>query len=615
MELKKYRKISSVMTFIFIFSIILSRSIKVQAGEEIVAPKFEGIVVEKVNGKEEIDKFIVKVQASDDMSGLAEEANLCYVLQQDGKDIEREVTLTLENGQYISELNVDDNFIAGAWKVSFITLQDKANNVDVFYNSKVHQGMGIDLSAGDINLSGDTSAPIFQEISISSNSVNLYDTVLLEVKATDNSGLAEEANLSYVSEVNGKAIEKEVTLKLEDGKYVGNLSIDETYGVGSWKVSFITLQDKANNVTIIYNSNLHNGLGIDLSAGDINLSSDITGPIFEGISVSENILNLYENVIIEVEATDNSDLAEEANLCYVAQVDGKVLEKEVTLKLENGKYVGKLAIDETYGAETWKVSFITLQDKAENVTIVYNLNVHEGLGVDLSAADLRLNLDGGNIIFNSVTVTSKNASQGDKIGITINVSDSVPLKETADLCYVLRTPFGDLEKEVTLDKLEEGQYHGVIDVDKNFAAGLWQISFITIEDINGNVLVVYNNKVHEGIGMDLSAGDINSLKGLLVEAPVVEGLELGNIAKVSVKASSALIKAQDVTLIVGIYDDNNRLIEYVASTTHSLTRGESIQLKAEIKIPTTGKYKLKVFVWDSIEGMTPLSDITEYTVE
>ena len=734
MDLKKHRKISAVMSFMFIFSILLPRSIKVQASEDVVEPKFNGIVVEKVNGKEEIDKFIVKVQASDDMSGLAEEANLCYVLQKDGKDIEKEVTLTLKDGQYVSELNVEDNFIVGVWRVSFITLQDKANNVDVFYNSKLHQGMGIDLSAGDITLSQDTSAPIFQGISLSSNNINLYDTLLvevkatdnsglaeeatlcyeakvdgkvvekevalkledgkyigkvsvdetfknanwkvsfitlqdkpnnvtiiynsmlhnglgvdlsagdislnedilgpvfegitlnsnlvslydnlkIEVKATDNSGLAEEANLCYVSEVNGKAIEKEVTLKLEDGKYVGNLSIDETYGVGSWKLSFITLQDKANNVTIIYNSNVHNGLGIDLSAGDINLSSDITGPIFKGISVSENILNLYENVIIEVEATDNSALAEEANLCYVSEVDGKVLEKEVTLKLENGKYVGKLSVDETYGAEIWKVSFITLQDKADNVAIVYNSKVHEGLGVDLSAADLRLNLDGGNIIFNSIMVTSTNASQGDKIGIMLDVSDSVPLKETADLCYVLRTSFGDLEKEVTLSRLEDGKYHGIINVDKNFSSGLWQISFITIEDINDNVLVVYNNNVHEGIGMDLSAGDINSLTGLLVGTPVVEGLDLGNTAKISVKASSGLIKAQDVTLIVGIYDNNNRLIEYVATTPYSLTRGESIELKAEIKMPATGKYKLKVFVWDSIEGMTPLSDTTEYTVE
>ena len=560
------------------------------------------------------DTLIIEVKATDD-SGLAEDATLCYEANVAGKVVEKEVGLELEDGKYIGKISVDETYKNSDWKVSFITLQDKNNNVTIIYNSMIHNGLGVDLSAGDISLNEDILGPVFEGISVSTNFVSLYDNLNIEVKATDNSELAEEANLSYVSEVNGKAVEKEVTLELKDGKYVGNLSIDETYGVGSWNVSFITLQDKANNTTIIYNSKVHNGLGIDLSAADINLTSDIAGPIFEGMSVSANIVNLYENVVVEVNATDNSDLADEANLCYVSEVDGKVLEKEVTLKLENGKYVGKLSVDETYGVETWKVSFITLQDKADNVTIVYNSKVHEGLGVDLSTADLRLNVDGGNIIFKNITLTSSNALQGDKVGILLSVSDSVPLKETADMCYVLKTPFGDIEKEVTLDKLEDGQYLGVIDVDKNFYSGLWHISFITVEDINDNVIVIYNSKVHEGIGTDLSSGDINSLVDLSVEVPVVENLGLGNTTKVSVKASSGLIEAQDVTLIVGIYDNNHRLIKYVATTPYRLLHGQSIELTSEIEIPTTGNYKLKVFVWDSIKGMTPLIDTVEYTVE
>jgi hypothetical protein len=581
-----------------------------------LAPELLTIKVDD-NQIQKYDNVKIIVDASDDLSGLAEEANLCYISMVGGKEVEKEVSLTLVNGKYQGTITIDESYGTGNWLVSFITLQDNEGNVNVIYNSEVHSELGQDLSSANLYLNEDIVSPKVKAISVEKVSgKEENDTVIVKVQASDDmSGLAEDANLCYVLQKDNKDIEQEVALTFKDGQYIGEINLDDSFIVGEWKVSFITLQDKANNVAVIYNAKVHEGMGIDLSAGNINLSQDTSAPMFQGISVNTNIVNLYDTLVVEVRAIDNSGLEEEANLCYVSEVDGKVVEKEVVLKLENGKYIGRLPIDETYKVGNWRVSFITLQDKLGNVSIVYNSDVHKGLGTDLSKADLSAKVEGAYLLFNKVYVSTQMAFLGDKVQVVVEATDkAAELKETANLCYVLTTPLGDVEREVTLN-LVDGKYVGSIDVDESYYSGLWKISFITIEDVKGNLIVVYNNKVHEGIGTNLSTGDINTLIDLLVEAPVVEGLKLGSKAKVSVKTTSGLAQAQDVTLIVGIYDNSHRLIKYVTTTPYRLTRGGNIELTAEVDIPVTGTYKLKVFVWDSIERMTSLTNAIEYTVE
>lgn len=256
MDLKKHRKISLIMSFIFIFSIILPKSIEVQASMQ--------------SG----DGNITVVECKNTESSIRDKNAFVDV------SIEKPVVLGSKIQISINAINVSKE----AQDVTLITgLYDKNNKLVVYklaydkvqygknarlttevsvpasevYKLKVFvwdslQGMNPLIDAVEYTVSGkgidpvnDIMEPTFQSISISDNDVDLYDKVRIEVIATDDSDLADKADLCYVSEVNGKIVEKEVSLKLENGKYVGDLSIDETYGVGKWKVSFITLQDKS----------------------------------------------------------------------------------------------------------------------------------------------------------------------------------------------------------------------------------------------------------------------------------------------------------------------------------------------------------------------------------
>ncbi|WP_406542989.1 Ig domain-containing protein [Clostridium ljungdahlii] len=90
--------------------------------------------------------------------------------------------------------------------------------------------------------------------------------------------------------------------------------------------------------------------------------------------------------------------------------------------------------------------------------------------------------------------------------------------------------------------------------------------------------------------------------------------KLGEDAKISAKAENNSGKDQDESLIVALYDESGKFINYICSK-QTIKNGYSSILTGIMKLPEEGIYKLKAFVWDSIENMNPLSDIIDIPVQ
>jgi hypothetical protein len=80
--------------------------------------------------------------------------------------------------------------------------------------------------------------------------------------------------------------------------------------------------------------------------------------------------------------------------------------------------------------------------------------------------------------------------------------------------------------------------------------------------------------------------------------------------KVSVKAKNVSDSSQNVSLITALYDETGKFITYVSGE-QKVEAGRSSTLSNMLKIPEEGIYKIKTFVWDSIEGMKPLSNVID----
>lgn len=334
-----------------------------------------------------------------------------------------------------------------------------------------------------------------------------------------------------------------------------------------------------------------------------NTSNDTESPKLEKLEVK------FQDSIVRVSlaaSDDLSGLADESNLCYVINDGGENVKKEITLKLSNGKYEGSADLSSNMGL--WQIDFITLEDNAKNVTIIYNSKLHFGLGQDLSSGDIT-NFDTQQPQYIGLTTNIKD----DKVNISVEAKDDVSgLSDKASLCYVLDSDTDVKKREVELT-LSDGIYKGSIDMKD--LTGNWKIDYIILEDKAQNIIILYNSNVHHGLGIDLSAGDICKLENKIL----VEGLntkddfKLGKESVAKVKVTNSTSEIKNATLIVGVYNANNRMFD-LQSDAKALKSGESKEFNCKINIPQKGKYKVRIYVWDSIEGMQSISDTMEFEV-
>lgn len=213
---------------------------------------------------------------------------------------------------------------------------------------------------------------------------------------------------------------------------------------------------------------------------------------------------------------------------------------------------------------------------------------------------------GINKLTDAITGQEYNADNG-KITVTV--------KEKSGLILV------NNYKEVTIntDKLKDAYDESFIvqnsvmpDKDKAEYELIQKIITMKAED----VLEVSGSVSQEVLNIANAKGII--IKG--VQAAKIENLtgatefKLGQDAVIKVKASNLIDKKQDVSLVVGLFDSNNKLINYVA-VTKNLNVKEEAQLTALLHMPSSGNYKIKAFVWDSLENMNPISDVLEFEVK
>ncbi|SKA94002.1 Predicted metal-dependent phosphoesterase TrpH, contains PHP domain [Caloramator quimbayensis] len=94
-----------------------------------------------------------------------------------------------------------------------------------------------------------------------------------------------------------------------------------------------------------------------------------------------------------------------------------------------------------------------------------------------------------------------------------------------------------------------------------------------------------------------------------VEAP--EKIIKGQDAKISIKGINNTNTEQNVALIVALFDENDKMILYGASQ-QKIKANDNAVLTVMMRIPNSSEnLKIKYFIWDSLDGMNPLSKVYE----
>ncbi|WP_027626637.1 prenyltransferase/squalene oxidase repeat-containing protein [Clostridium lundense] len=94
----------------------------------------------------------------------------------------------------------------------------------------------------------------------------------------------------------------------------------------------------------------------------------------------------------------------------------------------------------------------------------------------------------------------------------------------------------------------------------------------------------------------------------------VKEFRVGTDAKITVQAINNTKEAKNAVLIVGLFNKDGKLVNYVAAK-QSIESGKTVELNGIIKLPKEGEYIIKAFVWDSLQDMTQISNVIEIPVK
>lgn len=215
---------------------------------------------------------------------------------------------------------------------------------------------------------------------------------------------------------------------------------------------------------------------------------------------------------------------------------------------------------------------------------------HPFYSINIGATDYANNVDGSK----SYVIIKKNS----KIDISIDKT-SIKSGEEVKLSYKLNDT-NVARYEVSLDNLDDLSYQGT-ETEQNLKINSNKGKHrIIVKALNKDGLVIDVNY------LDINVEDTETEDGLIVSNHTKNYLfRNGEIYTASYQLKNTSAEEKSVSFIIALYDLNDNIIN-TAVAEKKLKAGEEANMTNGIKIPDTGEYKLKIFVWDSVKDMNTI---------
>ena len=296
----------------------------------------------------------------------------------------------------------------------------------------------------------------------------------------------------------------------------------------------------------------------------------ISFPLIVDKTAAEVSSNVYflddeESVELKVKAKDKGNPASGINK-FMFIINGRIYKED-----DNALF----KLDEN-GGEYKKI--VNLEGK------------HPFYSINIGATDYANNVDGSK----SYVIIKKNS----KIDMSIDKT-SIKSGEEVKLSYKLNDT-NVARYEVSLDNLDDLSYQGT-ETKQNLKINSNKGKHrIIVKALNKDGLVIDVNY------LDINVEDTETEDGLVVSNHTKNYLfRNGEIYTASYQLKNTSAEEKSVSFIIALYDLNDNIIN-TAVAEKKLKAGEEANMTNGIKIPDTGEYKLKIFVWDSVKDINTI---------
>lgn len=410
--MKKKLKMFSLLVLLLIINIGIVYAVTTDTN----APTVSKLTFEKTENLKPGDKVYLDTDMKDDVSGI--ETVYVWVnkiILNDGtyyNNIEETPNaLVVQFDEEKPYVIIPDTYTTGAYYVKEIQMFDKEDNRSNFYTKDQMQyfqeffdSVKIDTQIKDFDewvdsLTGnyeperteinvkfnvdagapDTESPFLASVGILPETMNYSDTITYEFKVSDNNhkmrvsvGLSNGTSFVTNFDDTNSSIVK-LDFKPSQYKALGTIYVD-----------YVILEDLYGNVAFYLRDNYQGNLAVDYYQGicqtceslhDIKIeviddgSLDEEPPTLEDVTISKNKFPIPSFAKIELKATDNKELSQEAVVVFKS--DNKELSTTLYLE-EDGIYRGELNISQYAEPGTYKLTDVVIGDAAGNGLLYCN---------------------------------------------------------------------------------------------------------------------------------------------------------------------------------------------------------------------------------------------------
>lgn len=426
-----------------------------------------------------------------------------------------------DSGLYEGKIIIDNTWQNGNYMIDYIYFSDGLNS-DSKYNSKNHNSLwygmtsdhSVDLSGCTFTVYGTTADDELPTIDgsslkVSNREVIIGDMIKYSLNISDNVEVS-SASIRLLWKSGNKYDWETVKLIYNPNTdlYEGYLNITDETSIGFWYVYYIEATDINDNIKKIYNSekssigtnyywpssiySIYNyGQNPDSRLTLSSLNIDSSNATFgDTINISLEAMNYFSISNIKLYYKTNN-----SNELYMMEA---LFNKTNSTLSSNGlewyynEYIASINFNEYGYNGKWILDKIEIVSNRNNITTIYNNELHEGSEYDLSVLNFEtygLIDDNYSPTIIDYTIDKDHAYYDDKIKLTINASDDFSGIQSVVANYTL--PNGT-NKDYFLKKNNE-LYEYEFNYDSQDLNGKYTINYLQVIDKAGNTTKIIDD--------------------------------------------------------------------------------------------------------------------------
>ena len=435
-----------------------------------------------------------------------------------------ELTYNSITNLYETNIIIDNNWENGTYSIEYMYFYDGINYTSR-YNSKNPEALwygfdsesSIDLSGCSFTVYGTTADVELPQIDASSVEISTRqtingDTVKYSVKITDNVAVMSasirliwETGLGSDYECDFKTIY--LTYNSNTGMYDGYLTINSDLKIGLWQIYYITATDSNDNNMRMYNKETtsfepnYNWTSTTFSFYNYGKNPD-SEFVLNSLSIDNESATTGEQVNISLQAMNYFEIDavklfyKQKNIDELYVVEAIFDSVKTTGNMNGIQYyynIYKATIDfNLYGYNgEWVIDKIEITNKRDNVTTIYNSQLHKDAETDLSSGNFKtygLIDDSVAPTVSSYEIDKNIINYGDCIKLNISALDEASGIQSVIANYTL--PDKSTKYYFLKYDRNENNYKYIFEFNNQENSGKYTINYILLEDKAGNITKV-----------------------------------------------------------------------------------------------------------------------------